>query len=224
MNNGDHEVAAEITEELVEILVVQLCELFKLPQPSTPVAPWPEDMWKGFHATLPDTDRKAFSADVNPTGLVIHPHLPAVYATSTPSLNQLVEAAAHCISCDYPISQKNDLGQRLAARAFRRLPACLLNPFLKAPKLSESEHRLFGNQHPASRPGDWAKLLSGWQSGRVQHLSPVDQIIAIEVFGAQAGGILAREPNLQLKFINKLLKNGFQCLDWSALAASMRAA
>ena len=224
MNNGDHDVAAEITEELVEILVVQLCELFKLPQPSTPVAPWPEDMWKGFHATLPDSDRKAFSPDVNPAGLVIHPHLPAVYATSTPSLNQLVEAAAHCISCDYPISQKNDLGQRLAARAFRRLPACLLNPFLKPPKLSESEHRLFGNQHPSSRPGDWAKLLAGWQSGRAQNLSPADQIIAIEVFGAQAGGILARKPNLQLKFINELLKNGFQCLDWSALAASMRAA
>lgn len=223
-HDGNHELAAELTEEIVETLIEEICDLFNLPLPSAKVCAWPEDQWESFLATLPAIERRGFISRKAPRGLIVHPHFPAIYTTSAPALNQLVEAAAHCIACDYPITNGEGFEQRLAARAWRRLPASLVNQFLTAPNLSESGTRILGLSEKTPIYGDWQGLLSAWKKGEDFSLDPAQQLIAIEVFGAQAGCALAKQERLDANFIKQILMNGFESLDWRALAATMLAA
>jgi len=224
MSQDDPEAAAEATEELIEALALQLTQALGLPAPESRPSVWPTALWTGFHATLPADYRLGLLADRPPAAALCHPALPAFWTDGTPALNHLVEAAAHTIACDYVLVDRARLHGRLCARAFRRIWACLLNPFLRPPSLAETARAWFPAPDRRPQLGSIGKLLSAWGEGERPYLSPRQRLLAVEVLGARAGSSLAESANTDHGFVQEFLKSGGRSLGWEALTATIRAA
>ncbi|MBC8329254.1 MAG: hypothetical protein H8E31_10960, partial [Planctomycetes bacterium] len=224
ISQDDPEAAAEATEELIEALAGQLTQALRLPDPGNRPSVWPTSLWPGFHATLPADYRRGFVADRPPAAVVFHPTLPAIWAPGTPGLNQLVEAAGHVIACDYPLVERGRLHGRLCARAFRRIWASMLNPFLRPTSLAEAARSLFPDASRRPRLENVGALLRAWAEGERPYLSPQQRLLAVEVLGARAGSALAESRSTDHPFVEKFLKSGGRSLGWEELTATIRAA
>ncbi len=224
MNQDDPEAAAEITEELVEALAQRMAQTLGLPDPGHRPSVWPTPLWTGFQATLPAAHRHALAAEQPPAATVVHPNLPVLWVKGPCSFNQLVEAAAHVLACDSPLADRGSLHGRLCARAFRRLWASLMNPFLRPPSVAEAARAWFPDPRQRPRIGSVASLLRAWGQGHEPYLSPRQRYLAIEVLGARAGTHLAENGATDHAFVQEFLKSGGRSLGWSDLTATIRAA
>jgi hypothetical protein len=220
----DPEAAAEATEELVEALADHLARAAGLPAPAARPSVWPTPLWDGFRATLPEDHRRALVAGPPPRCAVFHPRLPAVWIPGPSSFNQLAEAAAHVLACDSELGVRGDLHGRLCARAFRRLWASLLNPFLRPSSPAEAARVLFPVAAFRPRLGRVSALLRSWEHGEEPYLSPARRLLAVEVLGARAGTMLAADPGTDHAFVELFLRSGGRALGWEALTATIRAA
>jgi len=223
LHEQDSESATEGTSDIIEALTARLAECALVSPVIDPIAVWPEDDWKGFHATLPSFERNALTSAKPASGLIVHPSQPMVWTTTSPALNQLVEAAAHGIWMSSPAS--GDLSRRgkLMARTFRRLVACMLNGFLRPSTQAATQEQLF----PADSQRGWFCERSVLKNLPDLHECALDHAslyLAIEVLGARAGTLLADPDQVDGPFLRTFLHNEPAILDWAGLAARMRAA
>jgi len=221
---GNPVLEAEIAEELCESLMLRLAAALGLPEPGGYPSVWPADEWAGFRKTLPAEDQAAFSETPAPKTPVFHPHLPLLWFDRPPDLNALLEAAGHGIVCDWALSERRGLLGRLVSRAFRRLWAVRINPFL----LPTDPQDLAGRLFPGLRAGYPGRLVERAAAelarGRVPALKGRPAVLAVEILGARLGHGLAARKDLDRIWVRKLLQGGGKSLDWGALAATIRAA
>jgi hypothetical protein len=219
----DFELCAEIAEEMVEKLANGFAGCLSLPTPIQPPSVWPADQWAAFWSTLPDMERLAYSEDTPPLQMVVHPHFPAIWTPSHPMLNSLAEAAGHCLLTEHPLSQKADPESRLVARAFRRVWARFLNPFLRETSLEETGNRLFPGSNKKWGLG-WSSTLNAWATGSTPFMEPTRRILATEHFGGHLGAFLVQEGRLDHQSLIEILNDEWAGFDWPSLIANMRAA
>ena len=220
----DPERGAEITEELCEVLTDNLAQVLAVAQPTGRLSVWPRDSWAAFHAILPISERHALSPDAPPRSVVVHPHLPAVWTDRVPSLNPLIEAAAQTIVCDHPLAARRDLAGRLSCRAFLRVWAALLNPFLLPPRTAETVQRLFPGEDTSLLAAQVDGLARKWQEGERPFLDSRTRLAAIEVYGTRLGSAWASCPETGSSFLRELLEQDSEPVNWEELIATIRAA
>ncbi|RMH01765.1 MAG: hypothetical protein D6702_10490, partial [Planctomycetota bacterium] len=224
LRGDDPESAAEAAEELVEELAGRFAGLLGMVEPAARLSVWPADQWTGFRATLPDEMRKALVEDPPPARPVFHPRLPAMWAPEPPGLNHLAEAGAHVLVCESELGRRASLHGRICARAFRRLWAALLNPFLAAPSPDRVARELFPAASHRPRSHGLQGLQEAWIRGEDPWLSPARRLLAIEVLGARAGHALAGAESSGHVFLRRFLRTGGRSLGWRELTATIRAA
>jgi len=219
----DSELCAEIAEEMVDSLASGFAECLGLPAPQQPPSVWPADQWPAFWSTLPNRERLAFSEETAPLQMVLHPHLPAIWTPANPLLNSLVEAGGHCLLTEHPLSQQTSPEARLLARAFRRVWARFLNPFLRETSLSEIGSRLFPESKADWNLG-WDSILKAWEDRQMPFLEPQQRVLAYEYFGGLFGASLVQNGNLDHQILKEILDGEWMGFNWPTLVATMRAA
>lgn len=216
---ADQDLLAELTEDICESLAAELATVLDLPPPLSRPAIWSYPHWREFHSKLPLPDRQAFSADHPPRVLVTHPYQPFYWLDREPTFNGLMECACHALVCDWPLGERHDLIGRVRARAFRRLWAVLLNPFLRPPSAQNVAQRLFPHI-PNSRQA--SELERGPQILReANSVTAEAKILAVEVFGARLGTHLAKDSRLNLSFVLDFLDTAGENLGWEEIATSI---
>ncbi len=218
------EAGIEIAEDLIEELASCLAELLHTPRPEGRLSVWPRNGWEAFRATLPGPERRALDVHPRPEAPIFHPSLPALWLNAPASLATLVEGAAHLLAQEHRLNERSDLAGRIVARAFRRLLATLVNPFLQPSGLVATSTRFFPN--PRRRPDSQRsrKLLAAWQAGREVHLGPRRRLLAVEWIGARAARGWAEDPRLDRDSLRSLLERGGDSLGWAKLTATIRVA